>query len=682
MGSYKNNKDGTGTVISTNIQVVEAPMEEFLSRGEFNAVTPNDVGAQNKLVAENEVTKAVSTMPTASAGLVGTIVQYVGTTSGGYTNGYFYKCVSDGAVSPTYSWIEVISGGSSGSSVTVTQTLSSGTKIAEIDVDGTTTNLYAPSGGGSASTLDDLTDVEITNPSNGQVLKYNGTEWINGEGGGSTVSNDTDFIYVAHRGLYGSSQNNIPENTLEAFINALNDGFKWIEIDIRRSSDDVWVLAHDTRINVYDSEGTATKITIAEKTLAELQTYTYDANGLYHIAVLANVLCQLKKYDAKIIIDNKVTSPHYEEELFNIIHACGMTQNAILSVNVDWGLENLSILNANKKNPIRIWAGDYAKAKTLIDSIENDVYLDMNVSTDAGRNVNLPRIMALNRPIITAGLTKTSNSVNNKHAINTIAGGMTQEPVTYEQIKNALNYQIGYSDMTISGADPYIDVATSYQITVANNNSGSGYVNIYTANPLIATTVIDTVGTTSQATITAQSEGRTNAYILNGSVCRLVRVQSAPNGFWIAGDVGNNDHAYVSYDNKAVLLEFTHESSDKIVISSNLFNTMHRANLKWFNSYNVKMPTIPEGATKFYASFLNDVDGQFYIKFFTEDLVGTNDSQGWQNTKEKDIPSTAKYICIGIRYSDSAKLTADNGSNPEARARFQALQNAVSYRFE
>lgn len=39
--------------------------------------------------------------------------------------------------------------GQDGSVVTVTQTLSTGTKIAEIDVDGTTTNLYAPSGSGS-----------------------------------------------------------------------------------------------------------------------------------------------------------------------------------------------------------------------------------------------------------------------------------------------------------------------------------------------------------------------------------------------------------------------------------------------------------------------------------------------------------------------------------------------------
>jgi hypothetical protein len=105
MGVYNNNKDGTRSTIANTIQVVDAPMEQFVSRGEFNAVTPNDVSADNKLVAENEVTKAVSTIPTASSSLVGTIVQYVGTTTVDYTNGFFYKCTSDGQTPTTYSWI-------------------------------------------------------------------------------------------------------------------------------------------------------------------------------------------------------------------------------------------------------------------------------------------------------------------------------------------------------------------------------------------------------------------------------------------------------------------------------------------------------------------------------------------------------------------------------------------------
>lgn len=56
----------------------------------------------------------------------------------------------------------------------------------------------APTGGGSDPALDDLTDVVITSPSAGQVLKFNGTNWVNaadevgssggGGGGGGPVA--------------------------------------------------------------------------------------------------------------------------------------------------------------------------------------------------------------------------------------------------------------------------------------------------------------------------------------------------------------------------------------------------------------------------------------------------------------------------------------------------------------
>lgn len=48
-----------------------------------------------------------STMPTASADNLGDIVQFTGTTDANYTNGYFYKCVSDGQDPATYSWSQV-----------------------------------------------------------------------------------------------------------------------------------------------------------------------------------------------------------------------------------------------------------------------------------------------------------------------------------------------------------------------------------------------------------------------------------------------------------------------------------------------------------------------------------------------------------------------------------------------
>lgn len=49
----------------------------------------------------------------------------------------------------------------------------------------------APTGGG-ASAINDLTDVTITSPSSGQVLKYNGSAWVNGtdetSAGGSGIT--------------------------------------------------------------------------------------------------------------------------------------------------------------------------------------------------------------------------------------------------------------------------------------------------------------------------------------------------------------------------------------------------------------------------------------------------------------------------------------------------------------
>ena len=62
-----------------------------------------------------------STMPTAGADNLGKIVQFTGTTDANYTNGYFYKCVSDGQDPATYSWsnIQVQDTPQSGTTVTI-----------------------------------------------------------------------------------------------------------------------------------------------------------------------------------------------------------------------------------------------------------------------------------------------------------------------------------------------------------------------------------------------------------------------------------------------------------------------------------------------------------------------------------------------------------------------------------
>lgn len=59
-------------------------------------------------LALKQDTTQLAQMPTASEDLLGNIYQYIGPTDSSYVNGYFYKCISDGASTPTYSWEHVV----------------------------------------------------------------------------------------------------------------------------------------------------------------------------------------------------------------------------------------------------------------------------------------------------------------------------------------------------------------------------------------------------------------------------------------------------------------------------------------------------------------------------------------------------------------------------------------------
>lgn len=64
-------------------------------------VTKLKIGDTSYNIKDSNACKQVAVMPTAAASNLGQIVQYIGTTSASYTNGYFYECVLDGA---NYVW--------------------------------------------------------------------------------------------------------------------------------------------------------------------------------------------------------------------------------------------------------------------------------------------------------------------------------------------------------------------------------------------------------------------------------------------------------------------------------------------------------------------------------------------------------------------------------------------------
>lgn len=72
----------------------------------------------------------VETLPTASADELGNVYQYIGTT-GTYTHGFFYECVSDGEATPTYSWEQTSVQPSTGGGHTIED--SEGTELTQRD---------------------------------------------------------------------------------------------------------------------------------------------------------------------------------------------------------------------------------------------------------------------------------------------------------------------------------------------------------------------------------------------------------------------------------------------------------------------------------------------------------------------------------------------------------------------
>ncbi len=123
-------------------------------------------------------------------------------------DGYIYLYDKANTVDPTTGKFRKFEGGSGGgntNSVELTQAQYNALSPEE-KANGTVYFITdGQGGGGGASALSELTDVEIDNPTDGQVLKYNATtqEWENGEGGGGGTdekayhTDDTTFTAIA-----------------------------------------------------------------------------------------------------------------------------------------------------------------------------------------------------------------------------------------------------------------------------------------------------------------------------------------------------------------------------------------------------------------------------------------------------------------------------------------------------
>lgn len=118
----------------------------------------------------------------------------------------------------------------------------------------------------------------------------------------SLTNQNTSFIsFIAHQ---GGKEDGIPQNTIPNFINASKKGYKWIETDVRWTSDGIPVISHDDDRTVY---GTLTTVKISETTYSDLITNQFFSDASITIPTYYEMLKTCKLYGLKVAVELKAS---------------------------------------------------------------------------------------------------------------------------------------------------------------------------------------------------------------------------------------------------------------------------------------------------------------------------------------------------------------------------------------
>lgn len=173
---------------------------------------------------------------------------------------------------------------------------------------------------------------------------------------------------IAHRGL---TSKDIKENTLEAFRNAINNGYEGIELDIRKTKDNKIVVIHDKYINrTSNGSGNINKLLYKE-----LLKYNFGSKKKYSkIPLLKDIVKNINNTNIFIELKEKIN----RDELDSILKKNNTNKYYIMSFNKEYidnllGIEyNLGLINYVFNSVI-----DYNKYNFILvleDLFNKDIY--------------------------------------------------------------------------------------------------------------------------------------------------------------------------------------------------------------------------------------------------------------------------------------------------------------------
>ena len=172
------------------------------------------------------------------------------------------------------------------------------------------------------------------------------------------------FILIAHRGISSEA----PENTLTAFVLALDRGFPFIELDVHLTSDNIPVVIHDDTVNrTKNGSGFVTSKTLDEiKSLDAGHNSDFtDSDSIVLIPTLKGVLI---RYRSKTHIYIEVKSKQIESSklIAQLVQDTGWSEDSqsgpneipgvtIISFHLNQIVESLKFMPHIRHGLLRIW---------------------------------------------------------------------------------------------------------------------------------------------------------------------------------------------------------------------------------------------------------------------------------------------------------------------------------------
>lgn len=340
---------------------------------------------------------------------------------------------------------------------------------------------------------------------------FNFVFYVSNKGNKAHENYDRNFITIAHKGYGGATI----ADTLQAFIDAAEAGFRAVEIDCRRTADGVYCVSHNASITLY-SGGTSASYTIESSNWADLKGKTIDSAGLYPIPTLASVFNTLRKYKMDyFVIDLKTGN---NDELMQIARRCGVAEQVMLSYySMTSFIADLATVQKYPSIAVRFTPnGTQAQWEQIRNAIPNMLFTDINIS-DGGASPYFPKSFTWGIPILCSGVQESTKDRMSPVA----AGAMSQTTLQYspkdflEMV--ALDYN-QFPTLTASADSISISGTGNTTITVTSSiDDPACHVFAYSDDLTVCDVYQNTFGASASIKVTRVSAGTANLIVFTAS---------------------------------------------------------------------------------------------------------------------------------------------------------------------